>query len=396
MDSSQEYESGCDHWIPGPSLQNMHATFTMRIRHWISGFLTHIFLLMTTVLKYINMYIKDHDDWSCKPKLLWTMMVAERLSSNHGKRGDKNQAVRRWVPQYCSCMFLLQYPFVYGVKRWALPLPDHKCNRHVTSSVQYWRRSAKDHRYMTWNNTITLFVRFAYSLMGHYSGKQSWVSPQILKMQNSTMHRIIVHWIQFCFSSNQNWMENHHYIWTGIRFLQACILSYLHRPQKGGEGEGGRCRGSSQFILVHVSKVLLELELHPWACFQSPWACSQVPLIVDQTPSHSSKPWACSYDQVLQTTSLQLFARVHRPLSDHYYSTTLTTFVHQICNKNTIDIHLPRRILPLLLIPVPTGTRQIENSSAVREGSRGWVGVREEGWRFGRGCAWGATANPKN
>jgi hypothetical protein len=62
-------------------------------------------------------------------------------------------------------------------------------------------------------------------------------------------------------------------------------------------------------------------------------------LIVDQTPSHSSKPWACSYDQVLQTTSLQLFARVHRPLSDHYYSTTLTTFVHQICNKNTIDIH---------------------------------------------------------
>jgi hypothetical protein len=102
-------------------------------------------------------------------------------------------------------------------------------------------------------------------------------------------------------------------------------------------------------------------------------------LIVDQTPSHSSKPWACSYDQVLQTTSLESFARVHRPLSDHYHSTTLTTFVHQICNKNTIDIYLPRRILPLLLIPVSTGTRQIENSSAVREGSRGWVGVREEG-----------------
>ncbi len=124
-------------------------------------------------------------------------MVAERLSTNLGKRGDKNQAVRRWVPQYSSCMFLLQYPFVYSVKRWALPLPDHKCNRHVTSSVQYWRRSAKDHRYMTWNNTITLFVRFAYSLMGHYSAKQSWVSPQILKMQNSTMHRLTLNPMQF-------------------------------------------------------------------------------------------------------------------------------------------------------------------------------------------------------
>jgi hypothetical protein len=46
------------------------------------------------------------------------------------------------------------------------------------------------------------------------------------------------------------------------------ILASLHiilpaQTQKGGEGEGGRCRGSSQFILVHVSKVLLELELHP-------------------------------------------------------------------------------------------------------------------------------------
>jgi hypothetical protein len=138
MDSSQEYESGCDHWIPGPSLQNTSSscnTFTMRIRHWISGFLTHIFLLMTTVLKYINMYIEYHDNRSCKPKLLWTIMVAERLSTNHGKRGDKNQAVQRWVPQYSSCIFLLQYPVVYSVKRWALPLPDHKCNRHVTSSV---------------------------------------------------------------------------------------------------------------------------------------------------------------------------------------------------------------------------------------------------------------------
>lgn len=119
MDSSQQYESGCDHWIPGPSLQNTSSscnTFMMRIRHWISGFLTHIFWLMTTVLKYINMYIEYHDDWSCKPKLLWTMMVAERLSTNHGKRGDKYQAVRRWVPQYSSCMFLLQYP-LYTVSR---------------------------------------------------------------------------------------------------------------------------------------------------------------------------------------------------------------------------------------------------------------------------------------